>query len=327
MQLKVSTPGNRDYQSWGATFDSASDDIQIDVETCDGKKISRGEILLVGGRVMATSGSIAEAGYEGDALDAAVLQMRLVIRLLGEIAPNGPGEISGDRQVDLKKDKTGIQFATPGAQGFIAAPWRVTGGIKHVARDHFSFDLTLTASSTPPRTGQNGSFITIFTGDLSNVPSARIDDGMLLKGWDVFTIGHKTRKDGKGRIIDSGETPSEGEYRLVSDLRKKIAADEYPGEHDSSKNFTGFWKENCDQAFGLQIMPFGNDGKYSVTFCGPGGCGKAGEEGKNTFITKDPGYEVVNESELKIRNAENGWDTYFRCTKDTHPILKYKDQP
>jgi hypothetical protein len=33
----------------------------------------------------------------------------------------------------------------------------------------------------------------------------------------------------------------------------------------------------------------------------------------------------VSESELKIRNAKDEWDTYHRCTRDTHPLLKYKE--
>ena len=33
----------------------------------------------------------------------------------------------------------------------------------------------------------------------------------------------------------------------------------------------------------------------------------------------------ISESEIKERSA-NGWDTYHRCTRDTHPVLKYKEQ-
>jgi hypothetical protein len=76
---------------------------------------------------------------------------------------------------------------------------------------------------------------------------------------------------------------------------------------NDAKNFTGFWKENCDNAFGFQIMPNGQDGKYSVVFCGPGGCGAPREDGHNTFITNDPDYVVVSESEIKIRRS-NGWE-------------------
>jgi hypothetical protein len=50
-------------------------------------------------------------------------------------------------------------------------------------------------------------------------------------------------------------------------------------------------------------MHYGTDGKYSVIFCGPSGCGKQGSDGRNTFINKDSNYEVISESELKIRSA------------------------
>jgi hypothetical protein len=63
--------------------------------------------------------------------------------------------------------------------------------------------------------------------------------------------------------------PTPALYKTVADIRKKLAEDDYAGERDPSKNFTGFWKEDCDQAFGLQIMPHGTDGKYSIVFCGP----------------------------------------------------------
>jgi len=115
------------------------------------------------------------------------------------------------------------------------------------------------------------------------------------------------------------------EYKKVADIRKKHAADDFQGERDPSKDFTGFWKTSCDDAFGLQIMPFGSDGKYSVVFCGPGGCGTPGEDGRNTFITKDSHYTVVSDTELKIRHNDDTWETYHRCTTETRPILKYKE--
>lgn len=324
IQLKLTMPGKADYQLWRGIFDDKSNDIQIDVETSDGRRTSKGKILLFDSRVMAIRGPITEAGYESAALDAAVLQMRLVVRLLGETLPDGPVAVNGERRIHIKKEKTGIQFATAGAQGFIAPPWEVMGEIKRLAPDDFSFDLSLTAASAGHAAENTGGYVANFTGRLSKVASAKIDDGMLLKGWDVFALGPKIRKYGNETMIDYGATPAAGDYKMVSDIRNKIAADDYAGEPDASMNFTGFWKEDCEQAFGLQIMLYGKDGKYSVTFCGPGGCGTVGEDGKNTFITKDPDYDVVSESALKIRNAENRWDTYFRCTRDTHPVLKYK---
>ena len=88
-------------------------------------------------------------------------------------------------------------------------------------------------------------------------------------------------------------------------------------------DFTGFWKKKCEQAFGLQIMRQGSDGKYSVVFCGPGGCGDPSDS-RLTYITGDKGWEVVGEDELVRVQRSGGKQTYYRCTRDTQPVLKYK---
>jgi hypothetical protein len=322
-ELKVTVPGDLGYQFWQGRFDNESSDIQIVVERSDGQKITKGRILLIGGRVMAIQGPIAEQRHEIDALDASVLYLRLIMRLLGEALPYGPAEISGERKIDLKEGTTGIKFATPSAQGFIAAPWQVTGAVTAVSADDIKYDLSLSAAGS----GIDGSvrYASNFAGSLTKVASAKIDDSTPLDGWSVLGLGVQTRKTVNGTTLDYGAAPTSVTYNLVADIRNKIAADDYPGEPDPTMNFTGFWKENCDNAFGLQIMRYGKDGKYSVTFCGPGGCGTAGEDGKNTFITQDPDYQVVSESELRIRNAKDEWDTYYRCTRETHPVLKYKE--
>src|SRR5258706_6033311 len=135
----------------------------------------------------------------------------------------------------------------------------------------------------------------------------------------MLGVGVQTPNEGGGTALDYGAAPVTSGYKTVADIRKKNAAEDFPGEADPSKDFTGFWKTSCDDAFGLQIMPFGDDGKYSVIFCGPGGCGKPGEDGRNTFIAKDPHYTVVSEGELKVRNNDGSWDAYSRCTKETRP--------
>ncbi len=106
-------------------------------------------------------------------------------------------------------------------------------------------------------------------------------------------------------------------------MRKKLADDDYLGEPDASTDFTGFWKTNCEDAFGLQVKHYGNDGKYSIVFCGPGGCGDPENAGRKTFISKDRHYRVISEDEIK-KQTSSGWETYHRCTKETNPVLKYK---
>jgi hypothetical protein len=67
--------------------------------------------------------------------------------------------------------------------------------------------------------------------------------------------------------------------------------------------------------------------RYSVVFCGPGGCGDpSGDPSKArlTYITGDKHWEVISEDELLKVQRPGEKDTYYRCTKDTHPVLRYK---
>ena len=250
-------------------------------------------------------------------LDAPVLEYQLLLKLLSKALPNGPGEIKGKREIDLKEGKDGISLATPSAGGTIPAPWRLMGDVRADSADALDYQLTLT-SSVPSSTEIREMML---TGKLSKEANAKIDDGTPLQGWNLFGIGVQMRKTNNGTIYDYGAGPTAA-YQTVSDIRKKIAHDDYPGEPDASKDFTGFWKENCEEAFGLQIMHHGPRGEYTVTFCGPGGCGDPAEE-RLTFITKDANYQVVSENEIRVPRGD-GWETYRRCTTDTNPILRYK---
>jgi hypothetical protein len=322
VDLKMSMPSSPGYAIWNSQSDKETYDIQVDVETSDGKETKKGKIMMVGGRVMATKGPITEPGYEIDALDSAILEQILVIRLLGASMPNGPTE-KGRQQIDFSNAKTGIQFATPSAQGFITPPWRVKGEVRVLASDVVEYSLALTSGTKGKPADQGGEYSANFAGKLSKKATAKISDAMSLDGWNLYGVGVQTRKEGNATAYDYGAAPAMTTYKTVADIRKKLAEDDYPGEPDSSINFTGFWKEKCEDPFGLQIMPYGTDGKYSVIFCGPGGCGKQGEDGRNTFISKDRNYQVISENEIKIRGSD-GWDTYYRCTKETNPVLEYK---
>jgi hypothetical protein len=197
----------------------------------------------------------------------------------------------------------------------------VKGDVRVFAGDGVEYSLALTSGTKGKPADQGGEYSAIFVGRLSKKETAKINDAMSLDGWNLYGVGVQTRKEGSSTAYDYGAAPATTIYKTVSDIRKKLANDDFPGEPDSSKNFTGFWKEKCEESFGLQIMPYGTDGKYSVIFCGPGGCGKQGADGRITYISKDRNYEVISENEIKIRRSD-GWDTYNRCTKETNPVLK-----
>jgi len=317
-ELSVEQPEQPGKSYWDGRFDPDSNDIQIRAELDDGRNLKHGNIMMVGGRVLALRGPIAQSGYEIDSLDAPVLYYQLVIRLLGAAVPKGSEGTLGVSSIDFKDDKTGIQFATPSAGGFIQAPWRVTGHINVTEHEVVEYDLVLTSAK-----GGGSPTDFHFIGKLSKTPSARIDDATSLEGWSVFGVGVQSRStETQGTIYDYSAAPEKRVYNMIADVRKEIAQGDYPGELDPSKDFTGFWKSNCNDAFGLSIAHYGTEGKYTVTFCGPGGCGDPSEERK-TFISKDPEYEVVSESELRVGNADHR-EIYRKCTNDIHPVLRYK---
>jgi hypothetical protein len=323
--LRAGAPGQAAYSQWRGQFDKESDDIQIDVEQSVSGRVVKGKILMIGGRTMAIQGPIAETGYEIDALDAAVLQLQLVTKLLGRALPDGPASVKSTQAIDFTDSRTGVEIATPSAGGMIQPPWRIIGKLKRLPPDGIQYTLTLTSRRGSDATNERQESTVTFAGTLFNSANTKIDDKLSLEKWNVFGVGPQSRQRQGGTIIDYGAAPTPTTYKTVADVRKQIEADNYAGGPDPAKDFTGFWKAECEDPFGLQIKHFGTDGKYSIVFCGPGGCGDPANEGSKTFITKDPHYQVISEDETKEQST-GGWKTWHRCTKDTHPVLKYEDK-
>jgi len=321
-QLRVTSPNQPGYAQWEGSFDRKTDDIQINVEISKPGSVAKGKILMIGGRVMAVQGPIIEPGYEIDSIDTAILQLQLVVRLLGRAFPDGPASIKATQPVDYSDSKTSIQIATPSADALLQAPWHVKGALGKVQSGAVHFDLTFAFAGTGIGESERDNAEEL-SGELSNISNAKIDDKLSLEKWDVFGVGPQARKQNGSTIVDYSAAPEATTYRNVADVRKKLEADDYPGERDASKDFTGFWKSDCENAYGLSIEHFGTDGKYSIVFCGPGGCGDPAASRK-TFITKDAGYQVISEDEIREK-LQDGWETYHRCTREAHPILRYKD--
>ena len=80
---------------------------------------------------------------------------------------------------------------------------------------------------------------------------------------------------------------------------------------DESHPYIGFWKQDCRESFGLAIAEAGEH-KYSVFFCGPGGCAKPGMNGPSTSLVDDPKYRILNKNVIEIEDYE-GFSRYYRC--------------
>lgn len=319
--LKQSVSGSDEAIEWMGLFDHKALDVSIHIATPGAKEPMAGTVGLVGGQVMLTKGLNLQPGYEIDALDAPVLSMKLVMILLKRIVPKGPDQIVAPTNVDYT-GQAGIKYATPSASGYIPTPWRVKGKVSKLADGTLPFELAL---SFPMQRQDKEDNLTInMKGELAVLGRPVFRDGDLLEGWTTYGLGPQQIKHGSSTILDYGAKPQEGtRYRTIGDIRAYIAAENHPGVRDSTKDFTGFWKQKCDEPFGLQIKHYGNEGKYSIVFCGPGGCGDPSQS-RPTFITGDKRYEVVSEGEL-IQIARSGdRETYYRCTKETNPVLKYR---
>lgn len=320
--LRQSVSGSDEAIEWLGLFDHKALDVSIDIATHGTKEPMAGTVGLVGGHVMLTKGLKLQPGYEIDALDAPVLSMRLVMILMKRVFPKGPDQIMGPTNVD-HTGRVGIKYATPSASGYIAAPWYVKGKVSRVADGTLPFELAL--SFPVQQQDKQVSSLTIdMKGELAVLGRPVFRDTDSLEGWTTYGLGPQQTKQGSSTILDYGAKAQEdARYRTIGDIRAFIAAENHPGTRDATKDFTGFWKKKCDEPFGLQIKHYGDEGKYSIVFCGPGGCGDPSQS-RLTFITGDKRYEVVSEGEL-IEIARSGdREIYYRCTKDTSPVLKYR---
>lgn len=320
--LRQTAPGSAEGIEWVASFDHDAADASIDVATHGSSKPMSGTVALIGGRVMLSKGLLLEAGYEIDALDAPVLSIKLLMSVLGRIFPNGPDDLVGSRNVD-HTDSVGIKFATSSASGYIPAPWHVAGQISKLVDGKVVFDIVL--SVPPERDDAPKSSSTMkLSGELAVLGRPVFLDTDSLAGWTTYGLGPQQIKQGASTILDYGASADDAmRYRTVGDVRAFIATEDHPGTRDATKDFTGFWKQECDEPYGLQIRHHGEDGKYSIVFCGPGGCGEPSQS-RLTFITGDKGFQVVSETELIQLGRSGDGQTYYRCTKETHPVLKYQ---
>lgn len=92
-------------------------------------------------------------------------------------------------------------------------------------------------------------------------------------------------------------------------------------------DYTGFWKVDCSDGFGIQIKLTENK-LYTVSFCGPGGCFSPGCWMPNTRIEGDQKYKIISPNKLEIKRMDDGdFFTYVKCTNDPAWIVAKHDEP
>lgn len=301
--------------SWYMQSSRKNGDLQIDIDIPDIKKPQHGTIMMVEGRTFVSKGVALAAGREIDALDTPLLYVILAGKVLSRALPGGPSGLSGKQQITHEDKKAGIQFATPSADGFISPPWSVTGFVQRNANQAVDFDLVLTWNESAGH-GKKTATVAL-SGQLKHSADFEIDSNLPLEGWTVFGVGPIVEQTNNGKKFDYGATPAKTRPKTIADIRQEIALKNSPGEPDLAVNLAGFWKTECGNTFGLRVKPADKPGMYTVTFCGPGGCGDEHNERK-TFITGDSGYKVVSAVEVQV-GREGDRMTYKKCTDKMLP--------
>ncbi len=87
-----------------------------------------------------------------------------------------------------------------------------------------------------------------------------------------------------------------------------------------SHPYAGFWKSDLSDAFGLAIGPYG-EGKYYVSFCGPGGCFAKGEYRPITSLTNDAAYRVIDANTIEVKGRD-GFSKYYRS--NGRKVIEFK---
>jgi hypothetical protein len=312
-------PGNNagDYTSWHGEYSRVSSDTKIDVERLDSGKRIQGTIIMISGRVLATKGLELDRGYEIDAYDGPVLLLNLTMELLARAFPDGPKSIKTASKINLTETKDGINVCTPSASADFPPPFALTGTANKSRQGVVEFDLNLTSKEEAK--GAKPKYMIKISGSLSAATAdPSLEESMKLDDWKVYGVGPITEKRDNSTILDYGATADKKQHKTVGDVRKQIAEEMSPGIADTTHDFTGFWKEKCDQNFGLQIKPVGATGMYTVSFCGPGGCFEPGTYRPNTYINKDKSYEVISSDEIKVFGGD-GWSLYKKCSSNPNP--------
>ena len=215
--LTVKVPPKGDAGTWKfRTFDDPADVI-VELDTPAPKGRTRGSILLVDGRLLATKGFTPEPGFEPDPLDAAVVNLKILTRLLDAAVPGGPVSVKGRQAVAARDDKGGITAYTPTAEARFNAPWSLTGNVARVDANTISFQLALEVPGARPADRERWAF----SGTASGSQKGRVlDEAMSLSGWTAYALGSpKSAKSGAHTSLRFGAAKLPGPFATLKDLR------------------------------------------------------------------------------------------------------------
>jgi hypothetical protein len=218
--ITVKVPPKGDTGTWKfRTFEDPAD-VVLDFDTPGTKARTKGTIMLVGGEAFATKGYTPEAGYELDPLDAAVVNLKILTRLLDAAVPAGPSALKGKQAVNVREETTPIFASTPTANAQFKAPWSLKGTVERVDATTISYQLEL---DVPGADRKSERVRWTYSGTAGGTQKGRVlDNATSLAGWTAYRLGPaKSAKQGH-TALKFGATRVPGPVATVKDLRSAI---------------------------------------------------------------------------------------------------------
>lgn len=218
--LTVTAPRKGETGTW--TFHTYADaaDVLIDVDTPGAKGRTQGTLLLVSGSAIATKGLALEKGFELDPLDVAVVNLKILTRLLDVAVPGGPAALEGKRPVKARGESTPIMAATPSASAKFAAPWSLAGTVERVDATRIAFRLEIEVPKGD-KAGERERWI--FSGKAGGSARDRaLDETMSLAGWTAYRIGPPKEAKQSHTTLRFAANKLPGPIATVKDLRAAV---------------------------------------------------------------------------------------------------------
>jgi len=191
---------------------SGNQDLKITMDTVEKGNKQTAEMMVINGQSqwMLAKNVPLEKGYEIDALDGAVLSLKLALELLRAAAPGGPTGIKQKSIFDVKEERRSIAVNTASASGGLEAPWTLHAVIEPISADEWSFELVAKHGETMHISG---------TWRKDAAPPTFADD-LSLAGWQVLSIGPIKTTDGNSTILDYGAQTSKNHPKTLGELRR-----------------------------------------------------------------------------------------------------------
>ena len=102
-------------------------DILVRMEQSSPEGVLTGEMVLVGGKVLAARGMVTQAGDLEMMLQAPTLMVQLGFGLLQRSIPGGPADVTMDMDIDVEEEIVDVELNTGLSTGRFGAPWKLKG--------------------------------------------------------------------------------------------------------------------------------------------------------------------------------------------------------